>query len=628
VKLYEELKRRNVLRVGAAYLVGSWLLLQIIDVVGPILHLPESFARYLLFLLIVGLLPALIFAWVFELTPQGVRRESEVDPARSTTRYTGRRLDRAIIVTLALAVSVLLFDRLVLDGTDQTQPASSTATSMTGAPTADERRPAAAPAAGSVAVLPFVAMSSGPDDDYFTDGLTEEIINALAQVPDLLVTARTSAFHFKGQNLPIADIAVQLGVAHIVEGSVRRAGDQLRITAQLIRAADGFHVWSETYDRRTEDTFAVQTDIAEQVARALNVFLDDALRERMQQVGTRNVEAFIAFQKGVELYERAHREPNQISLLRQANVHFDRVIETAPELFQASVYHGDLFSHMLISTAAGQVNGEISNDDVSSAPIALADDYRRASRHAGTESQKRSADFTGTLFFGPWRGLESMGLLAATTNGCEVVLWLHLIGPLIRETDAVLGAFERMMACDPLRGSPAALAVGSLLWSGRADEAIRTAERKRGTIDNPQLFRHLALAYAVSGDTESAKRTVNSQVRTEDERLVTRSMLAAIGGDAAQAEAHQSRYLVGSGPNDLGSLVLEALRGNRGEANRLASLIDARPFGHVALLQAIYFCLCGAPFDLAATPNFAALLEESSLSWPPVKPYPLPLKGW
>ena len=198
-----------------------------------------------------------------------------------------------------------------------------------------------------------------------------------------------------------------------------------------------------------------------------------------------------------------------------------------------------------------------------------------------------------------------MGLLAATTNGCEVVLWLHLIGPLIRETDAVLGAFERMMACDPLRGSPAALAVGSLLWSGRAEEAIRTAERRRGKIENPLLFRHL-----------------------EDERLVTRSMLAAIGGDAAQAETHQSRYLVGSGPNDQGSLVLEALRGNRGEANRLASLIDTRPFGHVALLQAIYFCLCGAPFDLAATPNFAALLEESSLSWPPVNPYPLPLKRW
>ena len=268
MRLYEELRRRNVLRVGAAYLVGSWLLLQIVDVVGPILHLPESFARYLLFLLIIGLLPALMFAWVFELTPQGVRRECEVDPARSTTRHTGRRLDRAIIVTLALAVSVLLFDRLVLDGTDPAQPASSTATSMSEAPTADERQPAAAPAASSVAVLPFVAMSRGPDDDYFTDGLTEEIINALAQVPDLLVTARTSAFHFKGQNLPIADIAAQLGVAHIVEGSVRRAGDQLRITAQLIRAADGFHLWSETYDRRTEDTFAVQTDIAEQVARA------------------------------------------------------------------------------------------------------------------------------------------------------------------------------------------------------------------------------------------------------------------------------------------------------------------------------------------------------------------------
>jgi len=181
-----------------------------------------------------------VFAWVFELTPEGVKRDSEVDHSQSITRRMGRKLDRAIIVILALAVSLLLFDKFVLTATVPAPPPSVEIVADGGA--AGQAVPAPVSDSGkSVAVLPFVAMSNGPDDDYFSDGLTEEIINGLAQVPDLLVTARTSAFHFKGQNLPVADIARQLGVAHVVEGSVRRAGEQLRITAQLVRAADGFH---------------------------------------------------------------------------------------------------------------------------------------------------------------------------------------------------------------------------------------------------------------------------------------------------------------------------------------------------------------------------------------------------
>ncbi len=203
----------------------------------------------------------------------------------------------------------------------------------------------------SVAVLPFIAMSNGPDDDYFADGLTEEIINSLAQLPDLLVTARTSAFHFKGQNLPVSDIAGKLGVDHVVEGSVRRAGEQLRITAQLIRAEDGFHLWSETYDRRTEDTFAVQEDIAEKVALALDIVLDETSRERMRRAGTGNVEAFTEYQKGREQFIRAHDTDNMVSGLRQANVHFEKAITLAPEIPDAYNGINDLHSHILINNA-------------------------------------------------------------------------------------------------------------------------------------------------------------------------------------------------------------------------------------------------------------------------------------
>ena len=625
--LFEELKRRNVFRVGVAYLVASWLLLQIVDVVGPILRLSDEFPRYLLFLLLVGLLPALVFAWVFELTPEGLKRESEVDPSRSPGRRTGRKLDRAIIVILALAVGTLLFDKFALNGT---RPLPAPATEAAGGEHVPEQAaPATAADSGkSVAVLPFAVMSNGPDDDYFADGLTEEIINALGQAPDLLVTARTSAFFFKGQNLPVAEIAAQLGVAHVVEGSVRRAGEQLRITAQLIRANDGFHLWSETYDRRAADTFAVQSDIAEQVVRALNVLLDGPSRERMQRVGTRDVEAFIAHQKGIELFERAHIEPNQISLLQQSNVQFEIAIERAPDLFPAYDYHSDLFVHALISHAAGQLDGDVTDTLLASAPQALASDMQRAVQHARTNAERYRAEVGKALLLGPWRGLSLLTQAAATTSNCETPAWLQEVGPFPGQAEQVLAALDRMGKCDPLRTRPVVHSTGIELLLGRPDAAARRARAGLQRFDHPFLARQLSLAVAFGGDPEGAGAEATQRIRREDERLLTLAMLAAVRGDASAAARHQHGWLGVVGSNDRDSLVLEALRGNRNEANRLAGEIDARPFGHMVLLQAIYSCVCGAPFDLEAAPVFASMLQDSGLGWPPVKPYELPLKDW
>ena len=488
MSLYDELKRRNVFRIGIAYLVGSWLLLQIVDVVGPILKLPDEVARYILFLLAAGFLPALILAWVFELTPEGVKLESEVDRNASITRRTGRTLDRAIIVILVIAVGFLLFDKL---SHEVPEPAERT---LSGAPS---QRPLASGtllAAGkSVAVLPFVAMSNGPDDDYFSDGLTEEIINALAQLPDLLVTARTSAFHFKDANLPIDEIARQLGVEHVVEGSVRRAGDQLRITAQLIRASDGFHLWSQAYDRRTQETFAVQSDIAEKVASALNVFLDDTMRERMKRAGTRNVEAFISFQKGMGLYERAHQEPSQISLLRRANIEFENAIAMSPELVEAYHYHSDLSSHIVISHAAGELDGNITEPDLDRAPGELTRDYEQTIRYAKNANQLRNAEFGLTLLTGQWQGLRAITDLSLTTEGCETALWAHLVGGPFGKAQLALEGFARMRQCDPLRVRSMVHMTGALLWMGEAEEAVRSADEYLQKSNHPWLVRALAL---------------------------------------------------------------------------------------------------------------------------------------
>jgi TolB-like protein len=330
--LFQELKRRNVFRVGVAYALAAWVLLQGVDFVLDFIAAPDWILQVFVLAAAIGLPVVLIFSWVFEMTPDGLKRESQIDRSRSITPQTGRKLDRVIIVFLALAVAVLLADRLINHSGEKNGVGAIFSAPAQVVPDASSRKNGSDPIfLRSVAVLPFVALSNGPDDEYFADGLTEEILNSLAQLPELLVTARTSAFHFKDQDLPAQEIAATLGVAHIVEGSVRRAGERLRVTAQLIRAVDGFHLWSENYDSREEDTIAVQEEIAEKIALALDVVLDDAKREAMGRAGLRDVEAFIALQKGVEWYDKAHGEADQLGALRQANRHFETVIERVPD---------------------------------------------------------------------------------------------------------------------------------------------------------------------------------------------------------------------------------------------------------------------------------------------------------
>ena len=314
MSLFNELKRRNVFRVGIAYTVATWLLIQVTDTIFPRIGLPDSAVTLVIALLVIGFVPALIFAWAFEMTPDGIKREKDVDRAQSIAPNTGRKLDRLIIGVLTVLVAYLLIDKLVLNTTETPAPPTETQVTQEQGkplPVADEK----ASTEQSVAVLPFVAMSSGEDDTYFADGLTEEILNSLARLPELLVTARTSSFHFKDKNMPIPEIAATLGVKHIVEGSVRRSGEQVRITAQLVRAEDGFHLWSDTYDRTLEDVFAVQENIAESIAETLDVVLNEEKRQRMRDARIEDVEAFIAYQKGMEMMEKAHAMSDPVDLL-------------------------------------------------------------------------------------------------------------------------------------------------------------------------------------------------------------------------------------------------------------------------------------------------------------------------
>jgi len=255
LSIYTELSRRNVFRVGIAYVVASWVLLQIVDVIIPIFEIPDWAPKLIFVVLAIGLVPALIFAWAFEMTPEGLKKESEVDRTASIVGTTGRKLNYVITGFLVVAVALLLVERqlrpVVLE-----EPASELASEET-------------QVGKSIAVLPFVNMSSDAEQEFFSDGITEEILNSLASVQELKVAGRTSSFAFKGQNDDLRRIGEALGVNHILEGSVRKAGAQVRITAQLIQVDNGFHLWSETYDRELTDVFAIQDEIANEILKQL-----------------------------------------------------------------------------------------------------------------------------------------------------------------------------------------------------------------------------------------------------------------------------------------------------------------------------------------------------------------------
>jgi serine/threonine-protein kinase len=280
---FAELRRRNVVRMAGLYLVGAWLLTQVAGTVLPMFGAPDWLPRSIVILLAIAFIPALIFSWVFEITPAGLKRDEDVPPEKSIAPQTARRMDRMIIVVLLLAIGYFAFDKFGLG-----QPRQAAQLPNESAPTDNAK---------SIAVLPFVNMTSDKEQEYFSDGLSEELLNQLAQVPQLRVIARTSSFSFKGKEVDVATIAKALNVANILEGSVRRSAKTLRVTAQLIRASDSSHLWSQTYDRDLTDVFKVQDEIAGDVVAALKVKLLPA-QELPKAPRTNNPEAYQQYLQG------------------------------------------------------------------------------------------------------------------------------------------------------------------------------------------------------------------------------------------------------------------------------------------------------------------------------------------
>ena len=601
-----ELKRRNVVRVAIAYAIVSWLLLQMADVVLDNIEAPTWVFQAILLLLVIGFPMAIIFAWAFELTPEGIKKETDVDRSESITHITGRKLDFAIIGVLAITVIYFVAEQFFW---------------------ADDRATESQINA-SIAVLPFVPLSSGEDDGYFADGLTEEILNALTQIPELQVTARTSSFFFKGQNIPVPEIATRLNVAHVVEGSVRRDRDRVRITAQLIHASSDRHLWSQTYDRTFQDIFAIQQDIAENIAEALNVVLDNNARRDMRNAGINDVEAFIAYQKGLEAYATAHRNVRDASKsLVIANAYFDQALEVAPHLTSARLMKADRAGHALIEIANRQRDEEYPGE-AQDVLAALREEYDLARLQSPPGAQRDILDLERTLFSDDWSRLPEQIQKAMQPGGCPEMNWTREFIAPFGWSESLLEKIRERIACNPVTFSGYWALAQVLIWAGDPEGALQIIdEAENKGVSNPwlEVERYAALLAAGRVDDEAVRGPGQPGSYWDFDRQI---FWQALAGDPAVARQMVEEYWSRPDANDWSSLVLAAVVGDREQANEIAARIDMYPGSAVVLNLAIIGCYCGAPFDLEAVPNYKARIEEAGFPWPPTKHIDYPSKTW
>ena len=355
MRLFAELQRRNVFRAALAYLIAAWVVLQISQLVLEAIEAPTWVIKVFLLVFALGLPLTLLFSWAYEITPEGIKREKDVDRSLSVTRQTGKKLDQ---VTIALVVVLLLFvaaDRMFFDSAVQTTPETSPVSTVD--------------AGKSIAVLAFEDLSPEGDQEYFADGLSEELLNVLAKIPGLQVAGRTSSFAFKGQNRDLREIGEILNVTHILEGSVRKAGNRIRVTAQLINATTGFHMYSESYDRELTDIFAVQDEIAAAISGALRTELISTIVQESRQTSIEAYDLYlIARQK---IYSRDKEE--MLEALRLLDKALDIDGEYAPALVQKALVmillsdgigsYGDIPEAEAVAIARPLVDKAIALDD-------------------------------------------------------------------------------------------------------------------------------------------------------------------------------------------------------------------------------------------------------------------------
>lgn len=628
MELIAELRRRKVFRVAAAYAVAAWALAQVADLVLENTAAPPWVMQVILLVLALGFPIAVILAWAFEVTSDGVRRTEAIAPGERAPKIGGQ--DALLIVLLVAVIGVAGFQFAGMHGSDASRPLEtpSAADAAAAGDSSTQTSGQTSPERTSIAVLPFRAMSSGEDDEYFADGLTEEILNALAQLPELLVTARTSSFHFKDKDLPVPQIAETLGVGHVLEGSVRRGGGTVRITAQLIRAEDGFHLWSETYDRSLEDIFAVQEDIAANVADVLNVVLDADKLLRMRQSGTDDLDAFIAFQKARKIFIAAHEDVANIERkLAPATPLFDEALAASPGWVAAVLYKADADAHTVFASASGE-REEAYAGEAEAALQTLRADLDRAWADARPGNQRDMLDVERTIFRDDWTGLAAKLDRAVRPGDCPLLNWTFEFAVTLGDAEATREKALEILRCDPLNTLSIVYASRAEMWAGDANAAIEITKDAIGRgvefawVDDFEFWARLSTAELDHPAVRDSSGPIGWFLFPRE--LVT----AAAAGDLETARPLAEDFFTSEPANDQSSMIVAAMIGDRDRANAFAARIDARPGGSLALNNALYSCLCGVPFDLAATPNFARRLQQADVRWPPETIIDFPAKDW
>ena len=360
MSLFIELKRRNVFKVGIAYAIVAWLLLQVSDTLVPALHLPEWFNSGVAFVLIIGFPIAIIFAWAFEMTPEGIKKEKEVDRSQSITSVTGQKLNNAIIGILVLALTYFAVDKFVLGPGQLAQaPIGEMPSIQAGQPDTIEGQDTAEPKAQqkvsrqSIAVLPFDNRSDLQSDEYFVDGIHDDLLTTIARIGSMKVISRTSVMEYRDTTRKIPEIAKELGVANILEGGIQRSGDQVRINVQLIDATTDEHLWAEIFDRKltAENLFAIQSEISRTIADALQATLSPEEERRIDTKPTDNLAAYDSYLRGRQLM--ATRKSKELELAAGA---FQKAVELDPEFALAWVGLADTYNLL-------QVYGTLNRQD-------------------------------------------------------------------------------------------------------------------------------------------------------------------------------------------------------------------------------------------------------------------------
>ena len=542
MRLISELRRRNVFRMAVLYIVAAWLIMQAAEVVIGLAHLPDWIGPTTLGLLAVGFPIALIFSWFYEITPEGISLEKDVDRSESITHVTGRRLDFIVISLLCAAVILFAYDKWWISE----------------------------PPEKSIAVLPFVNMSGDLAQEYFSDGMSEELLHRLAQVSELHVAARTSAFYFKNKNIAVADIASQLGVRSVLEGSVRQAGNTIRVTAKLINAGDGFQIWSKTYETEFDDVFAIQDEIATQIVDALKVTLLGDERARLKRHPTANLAAYDAYLLGRQKMAR-----RTSTALREAVGHFSEAIRLDAQYGLAYVgladayallgRYGALDNRDVLANAGPAAERALELDDQLGEAYASLGTVRFLQRDfpAAEQAYKRALELNpnyapayhgyGLLLRRGFSRKEEALELHLTALGLDplstpinmaVVEDYHELG---RFEDALAGC-QRIIEIDP--DYPRAYTImADLYWEvfAQLDEGVRWLH-KAVELDpgNPDHARWLGMVYLDLGDLVAGEYWMREAMR-----------LAPTQIDSKWAAVHLARYT--GGPEEIMSAAKELL---------------------------------------------------------------------